>query len=428
MTIIVGTDFSRDAIRATDAAGSIARQMGVPVALVHAVPLEAGEAGPSPVREQLADAATRLSGRYGVQVQPILASGAAESLLVQVARDLRARFIIVAALGHGGALQRLVGSTAERLARESPIPTFVLRDPERVEAWANGERSLEAVVGVELNAASKAALRWARDLREIGRCNLQVVKVAWPPGEYDRLGLKGEMPLDELRPDLAELLTRDLREWAGGELEGAGETRFVVQHGFGRTDAHLALLAARSHADLVVVGTHRRALVDRLWTGSVSRGVLHGAATNVACVPCPLAAESEPAVLRRILAPTDFSPLSVRAIRTACALVPPGGSVHLVHVVTSEPSEAEHATISTALRDVLAVVGAPHSIFVDFELVRDDDVARGILRAGERAGVDAICMGIHGRGGVLETLSGSKARRVVNCARDPVILVPDERD
>lgn len=97
------------------------------------------------------------------------------------------------------------------------------------------------------------------------------------------MGVYSPMPLDRLRPELAQVLLRDLEQWAGEQPRP--ETSFIVKPGWGRVDRHLTLLAAESKVDLLVVGTHQRALIARLWQGSVSRGVLHAAAMSVACVP-----------------------------------------------------------------------------------------------------------------------------------------------
>ena len=40
----------------------------------------------------------------------------------------------------------------------------------------------------------------------------------------------------------------------------------------------------------MIVGTNQRRKLSRFWLGSVSRGVLHHALTNVACVPVALEA------------------------------------------------------------------------------------------------------------------------------------------
>jgi Universal stress protein family len=56
---------------------------------------------------------------------------------------------------------------------------------------------------------------------------------------------------------------------------------------------HLAQLATETGSDLLVVGTHQRSWAARSWQGSVSRGALHHATSNVACIPPSWSATGE---------------------------------------------------------------------------------------------------------------------------------------
>src|SRR5690606_37963689 len=139
---------------------------------------------------------------------------------------------------------------------------------------------------------ARAALAWARGLRAVGPCDLIVARNAWPAAEHERLGSSTPVLPDHLRPAVVQVLVQELEEWASGEgargqgeENGPGSTAYVVRAGWGRVDGHLTQVASEQGADLLVVGTHRRAGIARLWQGSVSRGVLHCAAMSVACIP-----------------------------------------------------------------------------------------------------------------------------------------------
>jgi nucleotide-binding universal stress UspA family protein len=236
------------------------------------------------------------------------------------------------------------------------------------------------------------------------------------------------MPLDCLRPELHELLMRDLRAWAG-ETRGNGETTFTVSPGWGRIDTHLTLLAAEAQADLLVVGTHQRAGSARFWLGSVSRGVLHNASCNVACVPRDEAAEDEHliATFRRVLIPTDFSPLGNRAVPVGYGIVAPGGIVHLLHVVTGRPGEGV-LDVRESLRALIPKGAVAGGVVTQVEVVQEESAWIGIWHAAGRLGVDAICMATHGRTGILRVVLGSQAQELMQRARQPVVLVPPERE
>lgn len=436
MSILCGTDFSENSQAATRAAAAIARRLAAPLKLVHVIDELGAEVAMAseraaiydPVRQRAQAQAVELGSSFGIEVEAIVVAGIAHAALVEIARSMEARLVVVSSLGSKKQHRWLLGSTAERVAQASSRPVLIVRDAASIEGWSRGERALRIMIGVELATTSKAALRWAAGLRQLGPCDLLVTQVVWPPGEHLRLGVPAPQPLDRLRPELREPLTRDLREWAG-ELPGDGQTSFTVVPGFGRVDTQLALLAAESKVDLLVVGTHQRAGVARLWQGSVSRGVAHQASCNVVCVPRGAADEASDAIstFRRVLIPTDFSPLSKRAVPVGYGLVGVGGTVHLLHVVTSEDGDDDPEP-TERLRALVPPGAIERGISTELEIVHEEGAGLGIGAAAARLGVDAICMATHGRTGVRRVILGSQAQQVLQRARCPVVLVPPESD
>jgi nucleotide-binding universal stress UspA family protein len=435
MTVICGIDFSENAAQAARAAAAIAKRLSVPLMLVHVIDelgveltIAAGQRNIyEPLRQRIRDLSLEIGASFGIDVEPVVVPGTAYKKLNEIAADNQARLIVVSALGNQKQHRWLLGSVAERVAQTSSIPVLIVRDSLSIEAWARGERPLRTMVGVEIGSTSKAALRWAAQLRSAGPCDLVVTHVAWPFEEHMRLGLPSPVPLDSLRPELHAMLMRDLREWAG-ELTGEGDTKLNVSPGWGRVDAHLAVLAADAQVDLLVVGTHQRAGNARLWQGSVSRGVLHHASCNVACVPRGEGAADGDIIptFRRALVPTDFSPLANRAIPVGYGLVAPGGIVHLLHVVTRKPGE-DDIDIKDRLRALIPRGAAAKAIVTEVEVLEEEHAGNGIWHAAGRLGVDVICMATHGRSGISKALLGSQAHEVMQRARQPVVLVPPER-
>jgi len=298
MTILCGTDFSENAGSAARVAAAIAKRLALPLELVHVLDVTGADVGVrhdvahEPLRARLHADAEELRTRFGVDVEPLAELGAPDEKLVALATDLNARLLVVGSLGARKQRRWLLGSVAERVAQSSAVPVLVVRDAANVEAWARGERTLRVMVGVEQTPPSKVALEWAHGLRAVGPCELTVAQIVWPAEEHRRRGIPSPIPLDHLQPALERSLLRELEQWAGVR-PGPGETSFTVQPGWGRVDSHLTQLAADSKMDLLVVGTHQRAYIARLWQGSVSRSVLHGAPMSVACIPSGRVVEDE---------------------------------------------------------------------------------------------------------------------------------------
>jgi nucleotide-binding universal stress UspA family protein len=279
-----GTDFSSCAEVAAGAAAAISKRLALPLILVHVTGQRASDPGYAAQAARLGVQVEALRARFDIEIEAVLEPGVPHERLVALATSRGARLVVIASLGENERRRWLLGSVAERVAQTSPVPTLVVRDGAILEEWARGDRSLRVMVGVELTPTARAALEWATGMCEIGTCELHVVQIAWPAMEHRRGGGSAPMPLDRLRPELEQVLQRELEQWVG-EHPGLGPTSCLVRPGFGRVDRHLTLLADELDIDLLVVGTNQRSGIARLWQGSVSRGVLQAATMSVACVP-----------------------------------------------------------------------------------------------------------------------------------------------
>lgn len=430
MTIVCGTDFSDHAAQAARAAASIARCSKDRLELVHVLsdPAIAGipalGAFFAPVQELLAEQAAKLAREFSIAVNPTVLEGPADEQLLDYARNVKAQLIVVSSLGARKQDLWRVGSVAERVLQRSDVPVLVVREAASIEQWTESKRPLRVLLGVDLGQSARTALRWVEALRKIRPCDVRIVQVAWPVGEHARFGLKGPIELEGLRPGLHALLERDLRAWTG-TVAGEGEVSFSVSACWGRFDEQLALLAHEDKADLLVVGTHQRAFVARVWQGSISRGVVHRSAGNVACIPPQTAFGNEGAEIKRfhsVLIPIDFSALGNRALGAGYGLLPEGGVVHLLHVLTSERANTP-PDLEARLRALVPPDADARGIETRVHVVDDSEPWSGIWHAAARLGVDAICMSTHGRSGASRALLGSQAHEVVQRARQPVLLV-----
>jgi nucleotide-binding universal stress UspA family protein len=436
MAIVCGTDFSENATQAARAAGALARRLGLPLKLVHVIGERDAQVTAAinqdiildALRQRIRDQAAEIAPAFDIEVEPMVVPGIVHEKLNEIARDAGARLIVVAPLGDKKQHQWLLGSVAERVAQTSAVPVLVVRESASIEAWALGKRPLRVMVGADIGSSSKPALRWAARLRALEPCDLLVTQVVWPLGEHFRLGIPSPIPLDRLRPELHDLLTRNLHSWAG-DVPGQGETAFTVSPGWGRVDTHLALLAAEAKADLLVVGTHQRAGSALFWQGSVSRGVLHQASCNVVCVPRNGTGEDAEAIasFHRVLIPTDFSTIANRAIPAGYGLVKPGGIIHLLHV-SPRKATVDDTDLKERLRALIPKGAAAKGVTTEIEVTSADDASTGIWHAAGRLGVDAICMATHGRSGLSQAMLGSQAQEVIKRCRQPVLLVPPERE
>jgi nucleotide-binding universal stress UspA family protein len=453
MTILCGTDYSPSARAAERAAAALAARLRAPLVLAHALDLpwtrivaglaahEAERAPSAPAdaacREALARSAAALS-ELGAEVTTELVEGAPDEALLALAAERGARMIVVGSVGRRHARLWRLGSVADRLAQGSGVPVLVVRDAAPFEAWRSGVRALRVTLGLDFTVASEAAQQWVASLRSAGACDVERVHVYTPELEAQRAGVApesiGARDVTRIERDLAADL--DARFGATLPGEGALGWRLVRRD---ESEADLLVRAAEeSHADLLVVGTHRRHGWNRLWHGSVSYRVLPLCAGNVACVPAPAAGAVQGH--SSVLAATDFSPLGDRAVAHAAALLPAGGRLRVVHVLETpdvpsplyahysespgagpERREAARVEAQRRLRGLVPSDLVAAGIEVEVSVVESTDVARAIVDECERAGADVVCVGAHGSGASGHL--GKNVERLFAHCEVPVLVV-----
>jgi len=141
--------------------------------------------------------------------------------------------------------------------------------------------------------------------------------------------------------------------------------------------------------------------------------------------------------VRLILAPTDFSDISVKTVASASELAEHFGAdlviVHVIPPVPTLPSDPNYSFEVPAYQEALResaqrrlqeavqtqVTGAVHSR----TLVSHGDPAREIVRIAAEESVDLIVIATHGLTGWQHIVFGSVAEKVVRTAKCPVLTV-----
>lgn len=426
MTIICGSDFSAPAARAARVAALIAAKVKEPLRLIHVVDAFAAGLGARSSPNDPEHARLRVDANglraLGAEVQEEVLTGHPDEVLASVALQSNARMVIIAAVGTRDPRRWLLGSTAGRTVQGSPVPVLVVRDSAAFEAWLSGERRLRLMIGVDFSASADAGIRWMRQLRDIGPCDVIIEHIAWMPGERDRLGMHSETDLARLRPEIERILLRDLQAKVG-VVPGEGEVSLHVDFWDSGVDQRLIMLATEAQVDVLAVGVRRHAVgPDSFWHCMTSRGVVHQAPMTVACIPVPSREDILKPIpsIRQVLVPSDLSELGNRAAAFAYALVVAGGTVHLVHVAASP--DTDH-TLRARLQSLIPSEAKSRGIGTQVHILEGRDAATELCAAAERLGVDVICLGSHGASGLAARLLGSVTQKVLAESRRPVLVI-----
>lgn len=304
--ILCAVDFSEASDAACDAACDLGKRLDAPVILAHVVeslPLEAVSgrdfgafaaglterataletAMHDALRVRLGAKATELSKRGPPVEARLLLDGRPWDALVDLAKGERAQLVVMGTHGRRGFARWLLGSVAERTVRGAPCPVLVLPGPHPgIREWADGLRSLRVAAALDLR--DSAPISFVRSLRVAGPCDVTAVNLYWPPAEVNRQESDVHYDLESPPEAIRATVELDLRK-AVGELPGKGTLAFVVRPAWGRLSDPLFEIARGVPADLLVVGTHGRHVLDGYLAGTTATGVLKRIELPVVFVP-----------------------------------------------------------------------------------------------------------------------------------------------
>ncbi len=426
--ILCATDFSPAAGAAAAVAAQLAGARAARLRLVHACD-PASARVLARAHERLGAEARRL-GKFGPEVEPVLLESA--RLCAAVLACIRSSMpsLVVVASGVKGPLDRwALGSFAEQLAESSPVPTLVVRHPAAFANWDWTKDRLTVLLALDRYPSSDVVLRWARDFRRAGPCDLVSCTINWRMPTAEQAAIAPGRPVNP--PELQARLERELRKKVRDQI-GDDAGTVVVRPFFGEPGPCLVEVAAEMKAQVIAVGTHQRHGLRRLAQFSVSRALLHETGTNLVCVP--VAAQSDPREahipdFRRVLVATDFSPEGDAAVPFAAAACSVGGRLRLVHVVpvsrrTGGSRGAElRRQLQERVPNELGARGQPAEVAV----LEARDVAGAICAEAARFGADLVCLASHGRG-LSRAWHGSVAKAVLKQIRRPLLVIrrPEE--
>ena len=202
---------------------------------------------------------------------------------------------------------------------------------------------------------------------------------------------------------------------------------------------HVVEAAARIGADLIVMATHGRGALGRLWLGSVADHVVRHATIPVFLIRPNEAGIAESPAIRGILVPLDLSDTSEAILEPVIELASlSGASVTLLHVVQRYaiafipgapypiPEDpvfcgVQRAEAECRLEEVagkLRLRGIPVSIRV----VITTHPAFGVLEELAKPDHDIVALATHGAGGIRRLLLGSVADEVIRGAAKRILV------
>ena len=243
-------------------------------------------------RIYLAGLADRLRATTGLVVRiDVLEGQPAARIVARAQEDPRIAMIAMATHGRSGVGRWVFGSVAEQVVRAAPAPVLLVRAHEqRAPASAKGAYR-KIVVPLDGSAFADQALGDAVKLARSSDATLCLVSVVEGPG--DSVVEPGDVAAAEVgivpcwmlaeRQAEQERIGNMLRHRARMLGANGSKVETVVAHG--KPAEEILRVSAQEEAGLVVMATHGRSGLQRLWLGSVAMKVLQGAAMPLLLVP-----------------------------------------------------------------------------------------------------------------------------------------------
>jgi nucleotide-binding universal stress UspA family protein len=285
--IVVGMDFGAASISAASwAARHLARE--AELVLVHSIVvprpprflrgrypspatlLETARAGAD---KRLREVSTSIGAqRIWLEVR----EGRPAERILEVAKEYTADLILVGRHGDRPGIWNRLGSTAELLARSSPVPVLLAN------ALPDGPPR-KMLVALDDDDAMPWVLRWTRfladrfgaDVHAVHVVSSAVVSSVLSAAAFGTGGLI-DANVEAVRNDIRETSGHWVRQRIAEHLDG--DARHIDSEVcFGEAGHEIVAAAERLNCDLIVMGSHRSSAVARALLGSVVSEVLRGA-------------------------------------------------------------------------------------------------------------------------------------------------------
>ncbi len=292
------------------------------------------------------------------------------------------------------------------------------------------------LLATDFSEVSRRAVPYAAAIASRYGSKIYLVHVI-PPGA------RMSMPIEPFPPELEDdrvKAGREMMDFLRGDALGGIPREMLVEQGPIR-DA-LSSLIQRGDIDLLILGTHGRGGLKKVFLGSVAEELFRLAPCPVLTVgPAVPAAPAGPKEICRILFATDFGPASLNALHYAISFATESKArLMLLHVVMPVPvldvgpywyagtnpveqQKTEKARYLGRLKDLIpptANLPFDPEFLVDFDFTPD-----AIVKIADDAKADLIVMGVNQTASARASahLPWATAHEVVCHAKCPVLTV-----
>lgn len=301
------------------------------------------------------------------------------------------------------------------------------------------------LIPLDGSAFAEQALPWAACLSKGVGARLELVRVHDPVPPWT-IATEGAVAATAVDPAIRVAEEQYLANCAA-RLQDGGFPSVTYRVLEGEVAEQIARYAEDNTVGLVVLATHGRGALSRLWLGSVSDALVRRLTMPMLLFrPTEGGAIPRAERFRKLLVALDGSPESESALAPALALaspercevvllrvvppvpIPGDAGMPAVPLVDERVTEALAAQAGAYLESVAIRLRTP-AVTVTTRVVVEPAVAPAILHEASQAGAEVVALATHGARGLRRMVLGSVADKVLRGADRPVLLtrVPDRR-
>ena len=277
-----------------------------------------------------------------------------------------------------------------------------------------------------LSVAKDAGLTTALSLAHGHESTVHVIHVG-PSSQ------SGESGSGAIRDELVRRITRV------AEGSGTAAVNVIPAVLSGSPVRAIADYTDRVSADLIVVGKKARRASGYWSAGSFAAAVGKAVKSPTIAVPSGHVPTDSGAIFRNILAPIDFSEVSLRALSEALVLAQrSGGRLLLLHVLDGFPYEAVYSgsrafrlmhdfrtAVARVNRELRSLIPPDALNWSEIDVKTVSGLAHdAIVAAASERRADLVVLGLPRRARLEEFVAGSTVHRVLRRTTSPVLLVP----
>ena len=221
---------------------------------------------------------TETLGRTDIRTE--IRTGKPYEQVAAVATEMGATMVVIGPHGDRPRPAKFLGTTADRIARTSPVPVLVVTAPP-----AQPPRRI--LVPVQDALLTPRLMEWTSALAEQFDARVTLLHV-WSNAVYSHVASMS-YARKPTEAEAKEAITKELRDAATDWLEelvpaGAARHRFAATVSYGRAGDVALDQAGEIDADLIIIGRSGSGLLMPALLGSTTNTVLHGARCPVLVV------------------------------------------------------------------------------------------------------------------------------------------------